>query len=273
LSFQRIPVTEARRLLREDQPLLLDVRDANAYGASRIGNARHLTSRDAMALMRNTPRETPVMVYCYHGNASQDMARMFADFGFARVYSVDGGFAQWSKEFPGDAASPGKPAANDADSAELRNWLGASGFDAVGIHGINKSGATALIEACRQGQAELAEQLLALGAAAAAVDSHGNDALWAGCYSGDLATIAVLLDAGVDLNRRNPDGTTALMYAASAGKSEVVCFLLEAGADPDLRNRDDFTALDLAADAASLKTLRNWRPRAARNLPATTDQG
>lgn len=103
------------------------------------------------------------------------------------------------------------------------------------------------------------------------VDAHGNDALWAACYRGDLATIAVLLDAGVDLDRRNPDRSTAPMYADSAGKTEI-CILLEAGADPFVRNRDDFTALDLAADAASLKTLRNWRPRGGRAIPATTDQ-
>ncbi|NJD06908.1 MAG: rhodanese [Methylococcaceae bacterium] len=270
MSFQRIPVAEARRILQSERPLLLDVRDANAYGASRIANATHLTSRDVMALMRKTPRETPVLVYCYHGNASQDMARLFADFGFARVYSVDGGFALWSKEFPGDAELPGKPAG--VDSIELRDWLSANGFDTIGIRGINRDGATALIQACRQANADLAEQLLGLGLPLDGVDAHGNDALWAACYGGDLATIAVLLEAGVDLDRRNPDGSTALMYAASAGKAEIVCFLLEAGADPFLRNRDDFTALDLAADAASLKVLRNWRPRAGSDVHATTDQ-
>ena len=38
-------------------------------------------------------KDAPVLVYCYHGNSSQEYAQMLADFRFNQVYSVDGGFA------------------------------------------------------------------------------------------------------------------------------------------------------------------------------------
>ena len=37
-------------------------------------------------------KEAPLLIYCYHGNASKTYAQMFADFHFTRVFSIDGGY-------------------------------------------------------------------------------------------------------------------------------------------------------------------------------------
>jgi hemoglobin len=94
-NFQRIDAQRANELLAQGGVLLLDVRDAGAYQAAHIANARHVSRETLDPLLLGTPKETPVLVYCYHGNASQTYAQMFADFGFQAAYSLDGGYEGW----------------------------------------------------------------------------------------------------------------------------------------------------------------------------------
>lgn len=94
-GFQRIDAGQARALLARGNVLLLDVRDARSYAAAHIDSARHVTRETLDPLLLGTPRDQPVLVYCYHGNASQTYAQMFADFGFREAYSLDGGYEGW----------------------------------------------------------------------------------------------------------------------------------------------------------------------------------
>jgi rhodanese-related sulfurtransferase len=80
--FQCIGALEAEALTRRDGVLVLDVRDAKAYGRSHIKGAEHVR---------------PVLIYCYHGHASKEYAKVFSDFGFSEVYSMDGGYEAWSR--------------------------------------------------------------------------------------------------------------------------------------------------------------------------------
>ena len=48
-------------------------------------------------MLSATPKDAPVLIYCYHGNASQEFAQIFSDFRFREVYSLDGGYEAWSK--------------------------------------------------------------------------------------------------------------------------------------------------------------------------------
>jgi len=42
--------------------------------------------------MKRLPKDAPVVIYCYHGNASKVFAQMFVDFRYSKVFSVDGGY-------------------------------------------------------------------------------------------------------------------------------------------------------------------------------------
>jgi thiosulfate/3-mercaptopyruvate sulfurtransferase len=94
-TFQRIGVEAAVELLKRDEVVLLDVRDAAAYERARIGSARRVSDANLYEVLAGTPKDRPVLIYCYHGNASQTYARIFTDFGFRDVYSMDGGFERW----------------------------------------------------------------------------------------------------------------------------------------------------------------------------------
>ncbi len=255
--FQQISPAAAKRMIREKSPVILDVRDTVAYSDARIPNAIHVTLSTIQSTFKKFRRDVPLLIYCYRGFSSLDFARLFADFGFREVYSLDGGFHAWHAA----GAEIERPAKSPAvvHSDPVTDWLLDQGGDPEDLNGPLPCDTPPLIKACQRGLADIAEGLIQAGADIDRTDAYGNDALWAACYSGDLKTIAVLMDAGANLNRRNSVGATSLVYAASAGKTEVVAFLLEAGADPEIKTQDDYTALELAANIEILRLLKRAR--------------
>lgn len=97
-SFQRISPSHAIALLAaETDATLFDVRDIDAYRKGHLQGAIQLSEDRFLAWMKKLEKERPVVIYCYHGNASQTYAQMFADFRFSQVFSVDGGYEALSK--------------------------------------------------------------------------------------------------------------------------------------------------------------------------------
>ena len=80
--------------------MLLDVRDAGSFEASHIDGARQLSSANLSAVLSDTAKGRPILIYCYHGNASREYAQIFSDFGFSEVYSLDGGYEAWRTRAP-----------------------------------------------------------------------------------------------------------------------------------------------------------------------------
>lgn len=93
--FQRMSVTAARELIQERAPIILDVRDGRSFDLGRLPGAIHLNNQTLLNLLRREPRTRPLLIYCYHGNTSQDHAQLLSSSGFKEVYSLDGGFDGW----------------------------------------------------------------------------------------------------------------------------------------------------------------------------------
>ncbi|MDR3516776.1 MAG: ankyrin repeat domain-containing protein [Azospirillaceae bacterium] len=246
--FRRIDATEARRLLERDDVLVLDLRDAGSFADAHIAGAWNVSMANLSTVVDDTPRTTPILIYCYHGYASQEYASVFADFGFSRVYSLDGGYEAWRK---------GPPQAGDAVIDEpLRRWLAAQGFHGGDVNGAIENGTTPLMRASQRGELDIVRRLFAVGAVLDLRNHDGNNALWLACVGDHLDVIDALIGAGIDVDNRNDNGATPLMYAASAGKAVVVERLLLAGADRTSETLDGFTALDMASTLDCLALLR-----------------
>lgn len=92
-GFDCLPASAAAELLRaEPAAVIFDVRDLAAYRAGHVEGAAHLSEDRLLGWMKRIPTDAPVLIYCYHGNASQTYAQMFVDFRYTRVVSVDGGY-------------------------------------------------------------------------------------------------------------------------------------------------------------------------------------
>ncbi len=96
IPFRRIDSGEAMELLRRDGVLTLDVRDAASFETAYIAGAQRLTQANLSSFITTTAKTTPILIYCYRGHASQEYAQTFSDFGFPAVYSLDGGYEDWT---------------------------------------------------------------------------------------------------------------------------------------------------------------------------------
>jgi rhodanese-related sulfurtransferase len=238
---------------------LFDTRDADSYARGHLPGAEPLAERDIGHWIDRLPRSQPVLIYCYHGNASQQYAKAFADFGYSEVYSVDGGFHAlahaWQRARR--AARAAEQAAKPAPSTTLLTFMANEDFTSADINAARANGMTPLMTAARSARLDLVDELLMLGADREARNSDGNTALWLACFGNDAQVVGRLIGAGAKLDNRNDNGATALMYCASSGRDVLVRMLLDAGADADLRTLDGFRAIDLSASVECLRLLRH----------------
>lgn len=98
-GLQRISPDQAQQL-REQGAALVDIRDPQSYQQAHIADAVHLDNDTLAAYIAGADKQTPLIVYCYHGNSSQPAAAYLASVGFNRVYSLDGGFELWRQHYP-----------------------------------------------------------------------------------------------------------------------------------------------------------------------------
>jgi ankyrin repeat protein len=93
--------------------------------------------------------------------------------------------------------------------------------------------------------------LLAAGTDVDSRDEHGQTALMNAARDGRADVVRLLIGHGADLNHRAKYGLTALMLAVVRGHGDAVRVLVEAGADLSVRGTgapgfQDLTAADLA---------------------------
>ena len=94
--FKHISVANAQNLPSADNVIFVDIRDRVSFSHGHIENALFLDNTNIDEFIATTDKKTTVVVYCYHGNSSQNAAQFIASQGFATVYSMDGGFEQWA---------------------------------------------------------------------------------------------------------------------------------------------------------------------------------
>lgn len=260
--FRRISAADAADLIARHRRRVLpelalyDVRDRSWFDRGHIAGAEYLDDAVLGRALRRIPKRTPVIVYCYHGHASQIFAATFADFHFAEVYSVDGGFEPLAAALANCDRPSGEATVGRELSDALHSFLGEFGFNHTCLDSPCAYGLTPLMRAALAGRPHLVDELLRHGVDFQLRNTDGNNALWLGCVSNEAKVVRRLLEAGIDVNNQNDSGATVLMYAASSGKADLTALLLASGADPDLRNQDDFRAVDLASSWACLKILR-----------------
>lgn len=255
-TFNRINPAQAadyiNRAYAGVRPLaLFDSRDAESYSKSHIKGADHLTEHTFGEVIASLPKNIPVMIYCYHGNASQTYANMFKDFHFSEVYSVDGGYEALAP------ALPEPPMLDTCSSQALADFIEEHHFDSTNLNSRWDFALTPLMRASLLGRDDLVEELLRLGVNIHLRNMDGNNALWLACVAGETTLIQRLIDAGIDLDNRNCTGATALMYTASNGKSDLMELLLNNGADPLICTDDGYLAVELASTLECLQLLRH----------------
>lgn len=102
-QFAHISPADAHQKLSAGAARLVDIRDPHSFAAAHAPGAFHLTNGSLVQFMNQTDFETPVIVMCYHGVSSQGAAQYLLQQGFEEVYSLDGGFEAWRRDYPVEA--------------------------------------------------------------------------------------------------------------------------------------------------------------------------
>lgn len=98
--FNRLNANDAKALIEQGNSQIIDIRDAMSFTAGHISSATHIDNDNLNQFMATAKQEAPLIVCCYHGNASQGAAEFFTTQGFQEVYSLDGGYEQWKVMYP-----------------------------------------------------------------------------------------------------------------------------------------------------------------------------
>ncbi|MBC8946178.1 MULTISPECIES: thiosulfate sulfurtransferase GlpE [Xenorhabdus] len=98
--FQTISSEQAYQNWLDKSALMVDIRDPQSFRAGHVAGAFHLTNETINKFLQEADFDQPVMVMCYHGHSSQGAAQYLINIGFETVYSVNGGFEEWKKDYP-----------------------------------------------------------------------------------------------------------------------------------------------------------------------------
>lgn len=101
VSFVSIDGTEAKRLINEENAIIIDVRSLEEYGSGHIKDSINIPV-DTIELEKIeqviSSKENKIIVYCRSGNRSRQAAQLLIDLGYTNVYDL-GGINNWSGDF------------------------------------------------------------------------------------------------------------------------------------------------------------------------------
>jgi len=222
--FTRISVLEADALLLEHPTaILLDIRDKRSFDDSHHPKASLLDDARLHELVACKDKTVPVIIYCYHGNSSRDIARMFSEFGFKHCYSVDGGYAAWRHQIVDSFPV----------SKSLETWLKDNNAEPGDVNArINSDLQTPLMKAAKQGLDGIVRDLVEAGADPNLTDKQGNNALWYACIGQSRRCVEILINADVEIDNQNHKGFCAINYAV--GMDDIFNLLSDCVADETL---------------------------------------
>lgn len=83
-------------LSSSEPALIVDIRDKNSFDAGKIPGATRFDEATLWRMRKTSQRHQPIIVYCYHGISSKEIATLLCSIGFTRVYNLEGGYAAWS---------------------------------------------------------------------------------------------------------------------------------------------------------------------------------
>ena len=95
MSFECISIKEAKNLIKNDDLILIDIRDHNSFSKGHIEKAIHVEDLNIDSFLQDKDKNEKILIYCYHGHSSQSAAHFFSHHGFKNVFSMDEGYSGW----------------------------------------------------------------------------------------------------------------------------------------------------------------------------------
>ena len=97
-NFKTLSTENFDELIKNNEVTIIDIRDQDSFNNAHIPGAISLNNDNVDEFINSTPKHETLLFYCYHGVSSQGAAQHFCNLGFKNVYSLDGGYTQYSKD-------------------------------------------------------------------------------------------------------------------------------------------------------------------------------
>lgn len=114
-GFKAVGPLIATRIINDEDPLILDVRESTEIKDGMIADALHIPLGELPKRMTEleTHKGRPVLIYCRSGSRSASAARRLRRAGFETVYNLAGGIMAWVDQHlpvarPGSKSKKGK---------------------------------------------------------------------------------------------------------------------------------------------------------------------
>jgi len=95
--YKTIYPQAAYDMIKQGTVSIVDIRDTNSFLKSHLEQATHVTGENVAEFISGMDQQKALLVYCYHGNASQSAAAFFVENGFVDTYHLADGFEGWRK--------------------------------------------------------------------------------------------------------------------------------------------------------------------------------
>ena len=96
-TFSEISPIDAWTLITQHNAQIIDTRDIQSFAQQHPKNAFHLTNATYPDFLQKYDEEQPIIISCYHGISSRQVAHFLTEQGYENVYSLTGGFEAWLK--------------------------------------------------------------------------------------------------------------------------------------------------------------------------------
>ena len=97
MSYKCISLDEAQYLLDSPETIIVDIRDKQSYEIGNIPRSINISEENINNFLEDAERDKNLLVYCYVGNSSKGASEYFVQKGFKNVFSLDGGYEEFSK--------------------------------------------------------------------------------------------------------------------------------------------------------------------------------
>lgn len=95
--MQDLNPKQLQRYLKDNSPLLLDVREQWEWDKCHFDEARLLPMGQIMANIDSLDKSEEIVLICHHGIRSMQVAHYFESIGFTNLVNLKGGIDAWTK--------------------------------------------------------------------------------------------------------------------------------------------------------------------------------
>jgi len=95
---KQISAVEASILKKNEDVILLDVREAPELAICKIEDALHIPLNEIPERCETLPKDKPVIAFCHHGLRSSKAQQFLISRGFDNIINMQGGIHAWSTD-------------------------------------------------------------------------------------------------------------------------------------------------------------------------------